>query len=114
MNTIPGSLTGHPDTDALVTEASQLVWAVRLDDVDQVAGVFAAATAKTGGDPLRAAHALALVLAAMCPDDLSPGDALTWCQDRDTYLRRREAGLSACAAADAIRIRRIPTEDRTA
>lgn len=104
------SMTGHTDTDALVAEASQLIWAVREDDQDQVAGIFAAATAKAGGDPVRAAQLLALVLAGMCPDDITPREAFAWRLDPDAYHRMRAQGVPALGAANAIRIR---TDSRT-
>lgn len=104
------SLTGHADTDALVAEACQLIWAVREDDHKQVAGVLAAATAKSGGDPVRAAQLLAVVLAGMCPDDITPCEAFAWRLDPDAYHRMRAQGVPALGAANALRIR---TDSRT-
>lgn len=71
------SLTGDPVTDQLVPIAARLVGAVRDNDPDEVEQALADTILATGGrcDP---GAALAVVLAAMVPDDVEPSRLLAW------------------------------------
>lgn len=94
------SLTGDPTTDAMVGPAQRLIWAVRENNGAQITEAFAEAARHVGGDMYRAAAGLAVVLAAMVPDDRSPEELLYWAAgDRTLYLELRTAGLGSSAAA---------------
>lgn len=87
------TLTGDPVTDQLVPIAARLVGAVREGDADGIEQALADTILATGGrcDP---GAALAVVLAAMVPDDVEPSRLLAW---RRTYealaiLATRKAG----------------------
>jgi len=71
------SLTGDPTTDALVPIAERFVGAVRDGDSELIEVLLAQAITATGGrcDP---GTALAVVLAAMVPDDERPSHLLLW------------------------------------
>ncbi|MFF4600588.1 hypothetical protein [Amycolatopsis sp. NPDC001319] len=71
------SLTGIPTLDALIPVAQQLIGAVRTNDADAMDEAFAEAIIATGGtvDPCQA---LAVLLAAMVPDDQRPSELLEW------------------------------------
>lgn len=95
-----GSLTGDEATDAMVGPAQSLVWAVRLNDGEAITRAFLEASEHVDGDMYRAAAGLAVVLAAMVPDDGKPEDLLHWTVgDRDMYLELRRDGLCSSAAA---------------
>lgn len=87
------AVTGDTRTDALVPHAARLVAAVHKFDRDVITEVLAEAN-----DP----HGLAVVLAAMVPDDATPTQLLGWIGDPDEYERLRDAGVSTVAACDVI------------
>lgn len=89
------SITGDPSTDELVPLATRLVWSVRKGDRADVAAVLAVA------DPA----GLAVVLAAMVPDDMSPRDLMRWLVDPEEYGRLREDGIGSMAAMNLLRVR---------
>lgn len=106
MTTTDRSMTGSPLTDAVIEAAVQLVWAVRWQEgADEAFWAAQAAAARFDGLAAQdeagtvSARALALVLAAMVPDDREPSDLLAWMRHRDEYLRLREAGFDADASA---------------
>lgn len=74
------SLTGSPITDRLVHTASRLVFAVRNRDRNGIVAAIREARAETGGqcDP---AASLAVVCAALVPDNIEPGYLLRWVPD---------------------------------
>lgn len=71
------SLTGDAQTDALVPIAQRFVGAVHDGDTELVDELVAQTILATGGkcDP---GTALAVVLAAMVPDDQAPSRLLAW------------------------------------
>lgn len=87
------TLTGDPVTDQLVPIAARLVGAVRDHDPDGVEQALADTILATGGrcDP---GAALAVVLAAMVPDDSAPSRLLAWRRQFDALaiLATRTAG----------------------
>lgn len=85
-------LTGDPTTDVLVPVALQLVGAVRAGDPAAVDEAFAAAILATGGrcDP---GQALAIVCAALVPDDASASELLAWREPADRYRHLLEKGV---------------------
>jgi hypothetical protein len=87
------SLTGDPITDALVPVAQRLIGAVRDHDTAAVDEALAAAITVTGGrvDP---AVALAIVCAAMVPEDIQPSRLLLWVQFQAEYDRLCDAGIN--------------------
>jgi hypothetical protein len=87
-------LTGDRLTDAVLPAAQRLVLATHSHDELGVATALADAELVTG-DPLTAAQALVVVLAAMCPDDTPPPDALAWRRNPTEYRRLRKAGVSS-------------------
>lgn len=87
------SVTGDRATDALVPVASLLVWAVKTGDREQVAEILAT------HDPT----ALAVVLAAMVPDDKPMSQLLWWMADPAEYLRLREVGVDSATAGACAR-----------
>lgn len=91
------SLTGDPTTDALVPVALQLVGAVRAQDSGAVDEVFASAIELTGGrcDP---AAALAIVCAALVPEDAQPSQLLRWQRAAAEYQRLIEKGVDPVIA----------------
>jgi hypothetical protein len=97
------SLTGDAATDAVLPAAVNLVWAVRQDSQDEVAGALLDAADALSGRVERpdvvSLSALVVVLAAMVPDDQSPAELLAWRRNRDGYLRLREAGFDSRTAA---------------
>jgi hypothetical protein len=82
----PRSLTGDPVTDELVPIAQQLIDAVHNEDPDAVDAAFAEAITATGGrcDP---GQALAILCAAMVPENASPAGLLAWWGYRAEYER---------------------------
>ena len=93
------SLTGDPVTDALVPAAQQLIGAVRAGDADGVDEAFAAAIVATGGR-CEPGAALAIVCAAMVPDDSTPKDLLHWYKAAGEYARLIEKGVDPKVAHD--------------
>jgi hypothetical protein len=89
-------LTGDPLTDAVLPAAMAIVWAVREASPVAVAQALTEAITAAGD---HSQHALIIVLAAMVPDDLAPSDLLAWRSNPTEYLRLREAGVGAFAAA---------------
>lgn len=91
------SLTGDPITDELVPVAQQLIGAVRDSDPNGVDEALAAAITVTGGrvDP---AVALAIVCAAMVPDDVAPSRLLLWVQFQAEYDRLIGTGITPTIA----------------
>lgn len=82
------------DVDAMTPHALALVGAVHDDDPHAVdAALTAALNAPVGG-----VGTLAVVLAAMVPDDQSGGELLGWRADPDEYRRLREMGVDSRAA----------------
>lgn len=106
MTAAKTSLTGSPLTDAVIDAAVQLVSAVRDNEGIEEA-IFAAHAAAARVDGLAAhddsgvisARALAVVLAAMVPDDRQPSDLLAWLRHPDEYRRLRDAGFDADTSA---------------
>lgn len=94
------SLTGDPITDALIPAATQLVWAVRCDDPAEVDAALDEVVRLAGQHGL---CALALVLAAMVPDDEPPSRLLGWRADIAEYHRLREGGYNRHDAVTAVR-----------
>lgn len=98
---------GHPagtlpgPAARLVPAATVLVWAVRCRDELEIAAALRQATTIAGGGG-RGLRALALLLAAMVPDDEPPSQLLGWQDDPAGYLRLREHGLSRVDAIDAL------------
>lgn len=86
------SLTGDLATDALVPVAQQLVGAVRAGDSEAVDEAFAAAIDATGGR-CNPAEALAVVLAAMVPDNHTPSYLLKWMRADAEYHRLVGKGI---------------------
>jgi hypothetical protein len=91
------SLTGDPLTDELLPIALQMIWAVREQDSEAVADLFAAAE-EVAGDPVTAAQGIALVAFALCQDDLEPSKALAWVANPEEYVRLRAEGVDAITA----------------
>lgn len=87
-------LTGDKVTDAVLPAAQRLILAAHAGDHLGVDTAFADAELAVG-DPTTAAKALAVVLAAMCPDDTSPVDALAWRRNPAEYRRLRRVGVSS-------------------
>lgn len=93
------SLTGDPATDALVPVAQQLVGAVRAGDAVAVDEAFAAAIIATGGR-CNPAEALAVVLAAMVPDNHTPSFLLKWMGAEAEYRRLLGQGIPTDVARE--------------
>jgi len=93
------SLTGDKWLDLLVPSAEKLVHAVRDDESMHIEAMIADAE-QVYGDPLDAAHALVVLLAAMVPDDQSPEALLRWHQNPHEYRRLRAAGVGSYQAAE--------------
>lgn len=91
-------VTGDRLTDAVLPAAERLVRAAHYNDQLGVHAALADAELATG-DPLTAAHALVVVLAAMCPDDTTPTDALAWRRNATEYRRLRNQGVRSREAA---------------
>jgi hypothetical protein len=93
------SLTGDPLTDTLVPVALQLIGAVRAGDSDAVAEAFAAAILATGGrcDP---GEALAVVCAALVPDESTPSELLGWYRVTAEYERLLGNGVDPTIAGE--------------
>lgn len=89
-------LTGDPFTERLLPAAAALICAVRDDDADRVAAAFADAERLAGG-PLVAARALAVVLAAACPDTVTLRQLLAWRTDDDDPSTRPSSVAEAVA-----------------
>lgn len=87
------SLTGDPVTDELVPVAQNLIGAVRDNDPAAVDEAFAAAADILAGrsDP---AAALAVVCAAMVPEETSPSQLLLWWRFRAEYDRLVSSGVT--------------------
>lgn len=83
-------VTGDARTDALVPVAARLVAATRDYDRELINQLIAA-TADV--------HGLIVVLAAMIPDDYSPGELVGWTTDPDEYNRLRTAGVDSLTAS---------------
>jgi hypothetical protein len=91
------SLTGDRYLETLVPSAEKLVRAVRNDDHLHIEAMLADAE-QLYGDPLDAAHALVILLAAMVPDDKPAAELLRWHQNPHEYRRLRKAGVGAAEA----------------
>lgn len=87
-------LTGDRVTDAVLPAAQRLVLAAHTGDQLGVSAAFADAEL-AAGDAWSAARALVVVLAAMCPDDTTPAEALAWRRNPTEYRRLRNAGVSS-------------------
>lgn len=87
------SLTGDSITDDLIPVAQQLIGAVRANNPAEVDEALAAAILVTKGrcDP---GAALAVVCAAMVPDDAQPSTLLLWWKYQIEYDRLIAAGTS--------------------
>lgn len=87
------SLTGDPVTDALVPIAMRLAGAVRNQDAAAVDEAFADAILATGGrcDP---GQALAVVCAAMVPEESRASTSLLWLSVEAEQARLAAAGVS--------------------
>lgn len=96
--TPPKWITGDRMTDAVLPAAQRLVLAAHAGDQLGVSAAFADAELATG-DAWAAARALVVVLAAMCPDDTTPAEALAWRRNPTEYRRLRNAGVSSREAA---------------
>jgi len=96
------SLPSPINADALIPTATALVWSVKMLDTDDVDRLLDEVASKAGTPGLRT---LAIVLAAMVPDDESPADMLAWLSDADGYQRLREDGFSMRDALNAIKYR---------
>lgn len=81
-----------------IPAACRLICAVRAGDQREVSAAFGALQVDLGTDPATAARALAVVLAAACPDDRSMGQLLAWRQEE--YRRLVAAGVNPNTAAD--------------
>lgn len=92
MPTAPASPTGDPDMDRLLPTAALLVGAAHLEDQLGIHAALADAAASVG-DPLRAAHLLVVLLAAMCDDDTTPAELLAWRRNPVEYQRLRTVGV---------------------
>lgn len=93
------SLTGDALTDALVPVAQQLVGAVREDSRAGVEAALQQARQAVdavvdGADSELAVRALAVLCAAMVPDDQAPTALLRWTTQAQEYRRLVEAGVS--------------------
>lgn len=106
---LSGLLPGVPAR--LVPAATELIWALRTGAEREIATAFGQATAIAGGG-VRGLRALALLLAAMVPDDEAPSHLLGWLDDPDGYLRLRGTGLSRVAAIDTVRVSTDPAHGR--
>ncbi|RSN65444.1 hypothetical protein DMH01_03445 [Amycolatopsis sp. WAC 04182] len=91
------SITGDKYLDLLVPSAAKLVQAVRNDESMHIEAMLADAE-QVYGDPLDAARALVILLAAMVPDDRAAEDLLRWHQNPHEYRRLRKAGVGAAEA----------------
>lgn len=93
------SLTGDPLTDQLALIALQLVGAVTDVDQERIDRAFTDAAKVVAGraDP---AVALAVVLAAMVPDDERASTLLGWWGYRAEYERLVAAGVDAKVARE--------------
>lgn len=91
------SLTGDPTTDALVPIAERFVGAVRDGDAAAVDELLAEVITTTGGrcDP---GTALAVVLAAMVPDDVEPSRLLLWRKAFAEYQKLVDRGVDHTVA----------------
>ena len=87
------SITGDPTTDALVPVASALVWAVKTQNDAEVAEILDHVDAR----------GLAVVLAAMLPDDQPPSALLAWFANPREYIRLREVGVDSLTAGACAR-----------
>lgn len=95
----PRSLTGDAVTDALVPIAQRLIGAVRDQDTNGIDEAVGEAILATGGrcDPWAA---LAVVLAAMVPDDEQPSVLLLWMPVQTEYARLVAAGVRPAVAQE--------------
>lgn len=87
------SLTGDSITDDLIPVAQRLIGAVRDSDAGEVEEALAEAILVTGGrcDP---GAALAVLCAAMVPDNTPPSRLLLWWKYQAEYDRLVAAGTS--------------------
>lgn len=90
------SLTGDALTDWLVPLATRLAGAVKEDDRKTVAAVLNEVREEGGRI---ASDALAIVLAAMVPDDMTGAELLSWMRNPQEYLRLRHNGVGFFAAS---------------
>ncbi|RSN26533.1 hypothetical protein DMC63_01470 [Streptomyces sp. WAC 05977] len=93
------ALTGDRYLETLVPSAEKLVHAVRRDDPMHVDAMLADAE-QLYGDPLAGARALAVLLAAMVPDDRTADDLLRWHRNPHEYRRLRALGVPAAEAGE--------------
>lgn len=91
------SYTGSPSTDALLPHATALISAVHDQDPTEVAEILADATA-VAGDVLTAAHGLAVILAAMVPEQHTVAELLAWTMNPPEYRRLRDEGVNSLTA----------------
>lgn len=97
-------LTGDRHLEQLVPSAEILIHGVHEDHTLPIDAALADAE-DLYGNPLDAARALLILIAAMVPDDRSPGDLLQWHTNPHEYRRLRRAGMDAeHAAACASRV----------
>jgi len=78
---------------AALALAQQLVGSVHQHDADEIAQVLATVTCSCSCDHTRL-YALAVVLAAMVPDDRTPHELLRWSRDPQQYRQLRELGFT--------------------
>jgi hypothetical protein len=93
------TITGDRHLDLLLPLAGRLVGAVHDNDQLGVDTAFEDATQHYRGDPLAAANALVILLAAMCDDDATPAELLQWRRNPTEYHRLRTNGVPSRTAA---------------
>lgn len=100
------SLTGDPTTDALVPIAERFVGAVRDGNSELIDELLAEVITTTGGrcDP---GTALAVVLAAMVPDDQPPSRLLLWRKAFTEYERLLDRGVNHVVAKELSGLREV-------
>lgn len=99
------TITGDRRLDRLLPSVELLVRAAHTDQAWQVDAALADAETLYG-DPLTAAHALVVLLAAMVPDDCPATGLLRWRINPHEYRRLRTLGVPALEAAEvASRVR---------
>lgn len=91
------SPTGDPRLDKLLPLADRLVRAAHNNHRLGIDTALVDAEA-IYGDPVTAARALAVLLAAMCPDDSDADELLSWRRNPEEYRRLRGLNVSAAEA----------------
>jgi hypothetical protein len=97
VDTRPISPTGDPTLDKLLPSAERLVRAAHLPRARWLSDVAFADAHRITGDSLTAARSLAVLLAAMCPDDQAV-ELLSWRRHPTEYRRLRALGVPAAEA----------------